>query len=124
MIDHEWAMAATPDVEFACLASGAEYGAPLLLLHGVPYDHLSDAAVASLLAGAGVRAIEPALRGFGQTRLRPGVMPLHLADALRAMLEFTCVAAADNDSESPWRASPLQQRADFVKALGHAGRSP
>jgi pimeloyl-ACP methyl ester carboxylesterase len=74
MVDLEWSMAVTPDVDIAYLAAGAEEGVPIILLHGFPYDHLSYEAVTPLLAGSNVRVVVPALRGFGQTRLRPGVM--------------------------------------------------
>src|SRR5919112_1707728 len=74
MIDHEWSMASTQDVEIAYRAAGAEDGVPIILLHGFPYDYLSYEAVSSLLAGPGVRTIVPDLRGFGRTRLRPGVV--------------------------------------------------
>ena len=115
MIDQEWLLAATPDVEIAYQASGAEDGVPVILCHGFPYDHLSYDSVSVLLAGPSVRVIVPALRGFGKTRLRPGVMRsgqqaalgadvLALMDALRierAILagfdwggRAACVAAA------------------------------
>jgi pimeloyl-ACP methyl ester carboxylesterase len=74
MVNLEWSMAVTPDVDIAYLAAGIEDGVPIILLHGFPYDHLSYEAVASLLTGSGARTIVPTLRGFGQTRLRPGVM--------------------------------------------------
>lgn len=74
MTEQDWLTAATPDVEIAYRAAGPEDGAPIILLHGFPYDHLSYEEVTSLLDGAGVRTIVPALRGFGRTRLRPGVM--------------------------------------------------
>jgi len=74
MADPAWLMAATPDIVIAYRAAGAADGVPIILLHGFPYDHLSYETVSSLLAGPTVRTIVPALRGFGRTRLRPGVM--------------------------------------------------
>jgi pimeloyl-ACP methyl ester carboxylesterase len=43
-------------------------GAPVLLLHGWPYDIHSFAEVTPLLASAGYRVIVPYLRGYGTTR--------------------------------------------------------
>ncbi len=74
MGDPAWLTASTPDVEIAYRAAGAEDGLPIILLHGFPYDHLSYETVSTLLAGPSVRTIIPALRGFGQTHVRPGVM--------------------------------------------------
>lgn len=74
MIEHEWLVASTPDIDIAYLAAGAEDGVPVILLHGFPYDHLSYERVSALLAGPDIRVVVPALRGFGGTRLRPGVM--------------------------------------------------
>ncbi|MFT4037233.1 MAG: alpha/beta hydrolase [Thermomicrobiales bacterium] len=70
----DWSIAATPDVEIAYHEAGAAVGVPFILLHGFPYDPLSYEEVSRLLAGPEARVIVPALRGFGRTRLRPGVM--------------------------------------------------
>jgi pimeloyl-ACP methyl ester carboxylesterase len=43
-------------------------GAPVILLHGWPYDIHSFVDVAPLLASAGYRVIVPYLRGYGTTR--------------------------------------------------------
>ena len=48
--------------------SGPPAGAPVLLMHGFPYDPRCYDAVAPLLARAGCRVIAPYLRGYGQTR--------------------------------------------------------
>ena len=48
--------------------SGPPAGAPVLLMHGFPYDPRCYDAVAPLLAQAGCRVIAPYLRGYGQTR--------------------------------------------------------
>jgi pimeloyl-ACP methyl ester carboxylesterase len=48
--------------------AGAVTGAPVLLLHGWPYDIYSFVDVAPLLASAGYRVIVPYLRGYGTTR--------------------------------------------------------
>jgi pimeloyl-ACP methyl ester carboxylesterase len=48
--------------------AGSSGGAPVLLLHGWPYDIHSYAEVTPLLASAGYRVIVPYLRGYGTTR--------------------------------------------------------
>lgn len=47
---------------------GPAGGAPVVLLHGWPYDIHSFADAAPLLAAAGLRVIIPYLRGYGTTR--------------------------------------------------------
>jgi pimeloyl-ACP methyl ester carboxylesterase len=48
--------------------AGPADGAPVILLHGWPYDIHSYVDVAPLLASAGYRVIIPHLRGYGTTR--------------------------------------------------------
>jgi pimeloyl-ACP methyl ester carboxylesterase len=48
--------------------AGPSSGAPVVLLHGWPYDIHSYAEVTPLLASAGYRVIVPYLRGYGTTR--------------------------------------------------------
>ena len=48
--------------------NGPTDGAPVILLHGWPYDIYSYVDVAPLLASAGYRVIIPYLRGYGSTR--------------------------------------------------------
>jgi pimeloyl-ACP methyl ester carboxylesterase len=48
--------------------AGPAGGAPVILLHGWPYDIHTYVDVAPLLAGAGYRVIVPYLRGYGTTR--------------------------------------------------------
>ncbi|MDM0040746.1 alpha/beta hydrolase [Variovorax sp. J22G21] len=48
--------------------SGAGDGAPVLLLHGFPYDAHAYDDVTPLLVAAGCRVIAPYLRGYGPTR--------------------------------------------------------
>ncbi len=56
------------DLEIAFLEQGPADGAPVILLHGFPYDaHAYDAAAARL-AAAGRRCLSPFLRGYGPTR--------------------------------------------------------
>ena len=55
--------------------AGAADGAPVILLHGWPYDIHSFVDVAPLLASAGYRVIVPYLRGYGTTRFRSDDAP-------------------------------------------------
>jgi pimeloyl-ACP methyl ester carboxylesterase len=48
--------------------AGPANGAPVILLHGWPYDIYSFVDVTPLLASAGYRVIVPYLRGYGTTR--------------------------------------------------------
>jgi pimeloyl-ACP methyl ester carboxylesterase len=52
--------------------AGPADGAPVMLLHGWPYDIHSYVDVAPILAGAGCRVIVPYLRGYGATRFLSG----------------------------------------------------
>jgi pimeloyl-ACP methyl ester carboxylesterase len=52
--------------------AGLRDGAPVVLLHGWPYDIHSYAEVTPLLASAGYRVIVPYLRGYGTTRFLSG----------------------------------------------------
>lgn len=62
----------TPTLAVACEESGPATGAPVVLLHGFPYDPRCFDGVAPRLAAAGHRVIVPWLRGYGGTRfLRP-----------------------------------------------------
>jgi pimeloyl-ACP methyl ester carboxylesterase len=53
---------------------GPSDGAPVILLHGWPYDIHTYVDVAPLLGGSGYRAIVPYLRGYGTTRFLSGEM--------------------------------------------------
>ncbi len=55
-------------LDIAYLESGPAEGAPVILLHGFPYDVHAYDDVAGRLAGAGRRVIVPYLRGYGPTR--------------------------------------------------------
>lgn len=55
-------------LDVAYLESGPADGAPVILLHGFPYDVHAYDAVAEQLAKAGRRVIVPYLRGYGPTR--------------------------------------------------------
>jgi pimeloyl-ACP methyl ester carboxylesterase len=63
----------TPQATIAVEAHGPAAGPPVILLHGWPYSPRDYDAVAPALAAEGRRVLVPHLRGFGGTRLRPGV---------------------------------------------------
>lgn len=63
----------TPQAVMAVEAHGPAGGMPAILLHGFPYAARCYDGVAPLLAAAGLRVLVPHLRGYGQTRLKPGV---------------------------------------------------
>jgi pimeloyl-ACP methyl ester carboxylesterase len=55
--------------------AGPPDGAPIILLHGWPYDVHSFVDVAPLLASTGYRVIVPYLRGYGTTRFLSSETP-------------------------------------------------
>ena len=97
--------------------AGPINGAPVILLHGWPYDIHTYVDVAPLLASAGYRVIVPYLRGYGTTRFLSGEtfrngQPSALAlDAIALMdaleIEKAIVAGCD------WGA----RTADIIAAL-------
>lgn len=58
----------TDVLEIAYEEHGAANGAPVILLHGFPYDVRSFDEVARLLGAEGCRVLVPHLRGYGPTR--------------------------------------------------------
>src|ERR1700682_5231577 len=108
--------ARTDVLEIAYEEHGPEDGAPVILLHGFPYDACTFDEVATALANDGCRVLVPYLRGYGATRFLSAATPrsgeqaalghdlLQLMDALgiaRAALagydwggRAACVAAA------------------------------
>jgi len=72
--------------------AGPADGAPVILLHGWPYDIHSFADVVPLLTAAGYRVIVPHLRGYGSTRfLSPDTprngQPAALADDVIQLMD-------------------------------------
>ena len=71
--------------------AGPADGAPVVLLHGWPYDIHSYVDVAPLLASKGFRVIVPSLRGYGTTRflsagtVRNGQQSVVAVDAIALM---------------------------------------
>lgn len=79
--------------------TGTANGAPVILLHGWPYDIYSFVDVAPLLAEKGYRVIVPFLRGYGTTRflsnesLRNG-QPSALASDVIALMDALSIRKA------------------------------
>ena len=65
----------TATLDIAYEESGATSGAPVLLLHGWPYDPRVYDAVVPLLVAAGCHVVVPYLRGFGATRFLSAQTP-------------------------------------------------
>jgi pimeloyl-ACP methyl ester carboxylesterase len=79
--------------------SGPASGAPVVLLHGFPYDARAYDAVAAILAGAGRRVLVPYLRGYGPTRFLSAATPRSgqqaaLASDLLAFLDALAISEA------------------------------
>ena len=72
---------------------GPADGAPVILLHGWPYDIYSFVDVAPLLASAGYRVIVPYLRGYGTTRFLAGDTPS--ATASQSVVAVDVIALMD-----------------------------
>jgi pimeloyl-ACP methyl ester carboxylesterase len=58
----------TTSLDIDYLEAGARDGAPVVLLHGFPYDPHAYDEVVPLLVGAGCYTLVPFLRGYGPTR--------------------------------------------------------
>src|SRR6478735_522440 len=67
--------ARTDVLEIAYEEHGPEDGAPVILLHGFPYDARTFDAVAPALANDGCRVLVPYLRGYGPTRFLSAATP-------------------------------------------------
>jgi pimeloyl-ACP methyl ester carboxylesterase len=91
--------ARTPTLDVAYEESGNPGGAPVLLLHGWPYDPRCYDDVVPPLAAAGCRVIVPYLRGFGATcflsadTVRSGQQAA-LGNDLRELLDALGIARA------------------------------
>ncbi len=67
--------ARTDVLEIAYEEHGPENGAPVILLHGFPYDARTFDEVAPPLAAEGCRVLVPYLRGYGATRFLSAATP-------------------------------------------------
>jgi pimeloyl-ACP methyl ester carboxylesterase len=67
--------ARTDVLEIAYEEHGPENGAPVILLHGFPYDARAFDEVAPPLAAQGCRVLVPYLRGYGPTRFLSAATP-------------------------------------------------
>lgn len=74
----------TPQAVIAVEEHGPAEGLPIILLHGFPYSARGYDPVLPHLAGR--RVLVPHLRGYGDTRLKPGVMRSGAQGALGADL--------------------------------------
>ncbi|HEY2528656.1 MAG TPA: alpha/beta hydrolase [Xanthobacteraceae bacterium] len=89
----------TSVLEIAYEASGAAGGAPVLLMHGWPYDPRCYDDVVPALVAAGCRVIVPYLRGFGATRFRSADTPRSgqqgaLGNDLRELMDALAIERA------------------------------
>src|SRR5258705_10545009 len=65
----------SPTLEIAYEEHGPADGAPVILLHGFPYDARAFDEVAPPLAAQGCRVLVPYLRGYGPTRFLSAATP-------------------------------------------------
>ncbi len=89
----------TATLDVAYEESGAADGAPVVLLHGWPYDPRCYDDVVPPLVDAGCRVIVPYLRGFGPTRFLSAQTPRSgqqaaLAGDLRELMDALAVERA------------------------------
>jgi pimeloyl-ACP methyl ester carboxylesterase len=121
---------------------GPSDGAPVILLHGWPYDIHSFVDVAPLLAQAGYRVIVPYVRGFGTTRFLASDTPrngqqsvvavdvIELMDALR--IQKATIAGFDWGARSadivaalwPERCKALVSVSGYLIGSQQAGQTP
>ncbi len=128
------------DVEY--FEAGPADGAPVILLHGWPYDIHTYADVAPLLAAAGRRVIVPHLRGYGGTRflsetsVRNGQQAAIAADMVALMdalkIEKATVAGCDWGARTacimaalwPARVTALVSVSGYLIGSQQAGKLP
>jgi pimeloyl-ACP methyl ester carboxylesterase len=96
-VTHKHIRTATLDVAYE--ESGNPGGAPVLLMHGWPYDPRCYDEVVPPLVAAGCRVIVPYLRGFGATRFLSADTPRSgqqaaLGNDLRELLDTLGIARA------------------------------
>src|SRR5713101_5585562 len=89
----------TDVLEMAYEEHGPENGAPVILLHGFPYDARAFDEVAPPLAAEGCRVLVPYLRGYGPTRFLSAATPRSgeqaaLGHDLRQLMDALGIARA------------------------------
>src|SRR6266702_1630851 len=89
----------TDVLEMAYEEHGPENGAPVILLHGFPYDARAFDEVAPPVAAERCRALVPYLRGYGPTRFLSAATPRSgeqaaLGHDLLALLDALSIPAA------------------------------
>jgi pimeloyl-ACP methyl ester carboxylesterase len=122
--------------------AGPAGGAPVVLLHGWPYDIYSFVDVAPLLASAGYRVIIPYLRGYGTTRFlsaeapRNGQQSVVAVDAVALMdalkIEKATIAGFDWGARTanivaalwPQRCNALVSVSGYLIGSQQAGKNP
>jgi pimeloyl-ACP methyl ester carboxylesterase len=129
-------------LEIAYVELGPATGAPVILLHGWPYDIHAFEEVGPMLAAQGQRVIAPYLRGYGATRFRsadtfrngqPAAVALDtiaLMDALK--IEGAVLAGFDWGARSadiiaalwPQRCRGLVSVSGYLIGSQAAGRNP
>ncbi|MDM0074752.1 alpha/beta hydrolase [Variovorax sp. J2P1-59] len=122
--------------------AGPATGAPVILLHGWPYDIHTYVDVAPMLAAAGYRVIVPHLRGYGTTRFlsadtdRNGQQAAIAADMIALMdalkIEKATVAGCDWGARTacimaalwPSRVNALVSVSGYLIGSQEAGKTP
>ena len=77
--------------------AGPDYGVPVLLMHGYPYDIHSYVDVATILAARGCRVIVPHLRGHGSTRFLDSAAPRNAQQSAVALDQIALLDALKID---------------------------
>lgn len=72
------AAATVPDITISYDDQGDRGAAPVVLIHGHPFNRSMWAPQTADLIAAGYRVVTPDLRGYGETSVVPGVTPLEV----------------------------------------------
>jgi pimeloyl-ACP methyl ester carboxylesterase len=122
--------------------AGPRDGAPVILLHGWPYDIYSFVDVAPLLAAAGYRVLIPYLRGYGTTRFlsggtfrngQPSALAVDVVDFMNALkIQKATIAGFDWGARTanivaalwPERCKAMVSVSGYLISNQEAGRMP